>query len=574
MGRAKTTLTPLNAWAAQYNTWLFIKLMPKGVVFSILFCRSAIGMTSHAMTCKLTSEVYCAADDSLQPAPAIKLPEEESNEPGPSRLQQEADKPAAKPLAVKAKKQKRKHSKLSPSDADVQAVESPAGTMVAADAPAQEAAVASQMVQEPVEAVSQDATTEPEQMKEKKKKKKKRQIEDVATGSQPDSAENAAVPAVAVVQDQPELVVTEEPSVQTDGVEPSDKLKKKKKKKKRHSDADVDAQQPAAVSAAVVEPELNSAQAEPAQAAQEPDVKPKKKKKKHRQDASVEPRPAGTTAVDTTAAAAEVESAPETELQQADVAASTAAEVKPKKRKHKDSASKSKQPSAADDNQADAVEAGAPQAEAQGPEQPAVKPKRKRKSKVDATAAAEAAAAEAPSDVPAAAAAAQTPKAKKATAALAKKSSCSTLPVLNSWRANQARTDVKKGKFTKQEKDTLKQAAQTYVQDNGLPSDDFSWLLNKARTSGNRKDVNGAWQTIAQSLPHRTYKSVYACGSRMLSELNYQVRQRLDLQTPTSVHSAMTKRSACTIQAFVAWQFGRQTLLAYFLQPMTACCGY
>ncbi len=482
------------------------------------------------MTCKLTSEVYFAADDNSHPAPAAKLPEEESNEPGPSQLQQEADKPAAQPLAAKAKKQKRKHSKQLPADADVQAVESPAGTMAAADSPAQDAAVASQMVQEPVGALSQDATTEPEHMQEKKKKKKKhkRQIEDVATGSQPDAAEDAAVPTAAVVQDQPELAVTEELSVQPDQEEPADKLKKKEKKKKRHSDAGVDAQQLATVPAAGVEPEMNPAQAEPAQPAQELDFKPKKKKKKkkHRQDASDEPRPAGPTAVDTTAAAAEVEPAPETGLQQADVAASAAAEVKPKKRKHKDSASKSKQPSAADGSQIDAVEAGAPQAEAQALEQPAVKPTRKRKSKVDATAAAaSAAAAEAPSDAPAAAA---------ATAAMAKESTYSTLPVLNSWRANQARTDVKKGKFTKQEKDTLKQSAQTYAQDNGLPSDDFTWLLNKARTSGNRKDVNGAWQTIAQSLPHRTYKSVYACGSRMLSELNYQVRHRLDLQTLTN----------------------------------------
>ena len=534
---------------------------------------SAISMISQAMTCKLASEIYCAADDSSQPAPAAKLPEEESNEPGASRLQQEADKPAAQPLAAKAKKQKHRHSKQSPSDADVQAVESPAGNMVAADAPAEEAAVASQMVQEPIEAVSQDATAEPEQMKDKKKKKKKkkRQIEDVATGSQPDSTENAAVPAAAVVQDQPELFVTEEPSVQPDREEPSDQLKKKKKKKKkRHSDAGVDAQQPAAVSAAAVEPEMESTQAEPAQPAQEPDVKPKKKKKKHKQYASVEPTPAGTTAVDTRAAAAEVEAAPETELQQAGVAASTAAEVKPKKRKHKDSASKSKLPSAADGSQIDAVEAGAPHAEAQEPGQPAVKPKRKRKSKVDATAAAEAAA-DAPSDAPAAAAAAQTPKAKKATAAMAKESSNSTLPGMNSWRENQARTDVKKGKFTRQEKDTLKQAAHTYAQDNGLPSDDFAWLLNKARTSGNRKDVAGAWQTIAQSLPHRTYKSVYACGSRMLSELNYQVRQGIVLQTLTSVHSAMTRCSACTIQASVAWHFGKQTLLANFLRTMRTC---
>ncbi len=37
MGRAKTTLIPLNPWAARYNTGLLIKLTPKGVVFSFLF---------------------------------------------------------------------------------------------------------------------------------------------------------------------------------------------------------------------------------------------------------------------------------------------------------------------------------------------------------------------------------------------------------------------------------------------------------------------------------------------------------------------------------------------------------
>lgn len=490
----------------------------------------------------VTNEVYYAADDSSQPAPAAKLPEQDPSEPEASHIQQESDKPAAQLPAAKAKKQKHRYSKQLPSDANMQAVESPAGTVVAADGPAAEAAVAIQRVQEPIEAVAEEATTEPKQMKDKKKKKKRRRIEDVATGSQPDLAENPAVPAAAVIQDQPELVVTEEPSVQPDREELANKLKKKKKKKKKkqHSDAGVDAQQTAAVSAAGVEPETYPAPAEPVQ---EPAVKPRKKKK-HKQDASVEPRPAGTTAVDTIAAAAEIESVPGSELQQADIAASAAAEVKPKKRRHKDSASRSKPPSAADGSQLAAVKAGAPRAEAQEPEQPAVKPKRKRKSKGDTTAAAEAAT-DAPSGVPAAAAAtAQTPKAKKAkkvTAATAKESSCTALPGMNSWRANQARTDVKKGKFTKQEKDTLKQAAHKYAQDNGLPSDDFAWLLNKPRTSGNRKDVAGAWQTIAQSLPHRTYKSVYACGSRMLSELNYQVRQGTVLQTLTCVRSAMTK---------------------------------
>ena len=37
MGQAEVNLTPLNPWAARYNTWLFIKLTPKGVVFSFFF---------------------------------------------------------------------------------------------------------------------------------------------------------------------------------------------------------------------------------------------------------------------------------------------------------------------------------------------------------------------------------------------------------------------------------------------------------------------------------------------------------------------------------------------------------
>jgi len=36
-GRARTTSTSFNPWAARYNTWLLIKLTLKGVVFSFLF---------------------------------------------------------------------------------------------------------------------------------------------------------------------------------------------------------------------------------------------------------------------------------------------------------------------------------------------------------------------------------------------------------------------------------------------------------------------------------------------------------------------------------------------------------
>ena len=60
------------------------------------------------------------------------------------------------------------------------------------------------------------------------------------------------------------------------------------------------------------------------------------------------------------------------------------------------------------------------------------------------------------------------------------------------------------------------------MQEHSLPSEDFGWLFN-TRGAGNKREAAGAWQTIAQCLPHRTYKSVYACGTRMLHELNYQV---------------------------------------------------
>ena len=37
MGRANTTLIPINSWAARYGTWLLINLTSKGVVFFFFF---------------------------------------------------------------------------------------------------------------------------------------------------------------------------------------------------------------------------------------------------------------------------------------------------------------------------------------------------------------------------------------------------------------------------------------------------------------------------------------------------------------------------------------------------------
>ena len=101
---------------------------------------------------------------------------------------------------------------------------------------------------------------------------------------------------------------------------------------------------------------------------------------------------------------------------------------------------------------------------------------------------------------------------------------------------------MKKGKFSKQEKETLRQSAHSYALEHSLPTADFSCLFN-TRTGGHKKAAAGAWQNIAQSLPHRTYKSVYACGTRMLHELNYQVQPLLPL-FPAIKHAGAWQHSA------------------------------
>ncbi len=57
-GRARTTSTSFTLWAARYNTWLLIKLTPKGVVFSF-FSFS----TEPAVLCKrfvtTRARTYC-----------------------------------------------------------------------------------------------------------------------------------------------------------------------------------------------------------------------------------------------------------------------------------------------------------------------------------------------------------------------------------------------------------------------------------------------------------------------------------------------------------------------------------
>ena len=475
----------------------------------------------------------CVADESKASKAATGLPKEDVIEPRPAQLQLELHEPAApQPPAVKIKKKKHRHSTQPASDAQPRAVESPADLPVA-DAAALESVLASQAVPDPNEPGSQNAEAKPKKEK-KHKKKKHRQSEDAAGPSQITSAENAAV-LPTVVQYQPEVPNAQQPIAQTLSEELAAAKPKKKKRKHQHSDADDTGRQPAAASAAVA----NAPTAQPGLGegptddlgAEVPAVKPKKKKKHKPRDDAASSEQLQTIAVEVPVTAAA--SVPASELQEPVPPASATATAKPKKRKHKEGANKGKELKASDPSKPTAAAAVVNDAIAQEGElpaaadgvQPAVKPKRKRKSKAalpdDPVAAS---APEAPSEAPAAAEAAQAPKARKRKAVqTTDPNSSSAVPIANSWRADLKRTDVKKGKFTKQEKDTLKQAALSYAQEHGLATDDFTWLFG-TRTAGNRKEVAGAWQAIAQTLPHRTYKSVYACGTRMLHELNYQVK--------------------------------------------------
>ncbi|EFN59006.1 hypothetical protein CHLNCDRAFT_49822 [Chlorella variabilis] len=88
------------------------------------------------------------------------------------------------------------------------------------------------------------------------------------------------------------------------------------------------------------------------------------------------------------------------------------------------------------------------------------------------------------------------------------------------WRQNNSRKKVKSGAFSKAEKDAIKRAVEAYAVANGRSTDDYSWLYGSSR----RGETKGLWSKIAAALPHRTVKSVWAAGSRLFHEGNYQGR--------------------------------------------------
>lgn len=65
---------------------------------------------------------------------------------------------------------------------------------------------------------------------------------------------------------------------------------------------------------------------------------------------------------------------------------------------------------------------------------------------------------------------------------------------------------------------------QEYAQRNDLSETDLEWLYSTSKDSSEHKHkVRGAWKTIALSVPHRTQKAVWHCGTRMLHEGNFKV---------------------------------------------------
>ncbi len=77
-------------------------------------------------------------------------------------------------------------------------------------------------------------------------------------------------------------------------------------------------------------------------------------------------------------------------------------------------------------------------------------------------------------------------------------------------------------RYSAQEKEALRKAVQQYAEVNGFDQENLEWLF-ATRTTGRRNKLDGPWQVISRALPHRTMKSVWACGTRMLHPNNYKV---------------------------------------------------
>ena len=77
-------------------------------------------------------------------------------------------------------------------------------------------------------------------------------------------------------------------------------------------------------------------------------------------------------------------------------------------------------------------------------------------------------------------------------------------------------------RYSKEEKDTLRKAVQSYADQHGLDQENLDWLFC-TKSTGKKHKQGGPWQVISRALPNRTMASVWSCGTRMLHVNNYKV---------------------------------------------------
>jgi hypothetical protein len=84
---------------------------------------------------------------------------------------------------------------------------------------------------------------------------------------------------------------------------------------------------------------------------------------------------------------------------------------------------------------------------------------------------------------------------------------------LYTWKTQHLRANLVHGKFTKKEDEELKKAIFHYIREQGLDENEG---LAKVLNSSSHKDCRGCWQQVSKSLPHRSFRSLYARAHRLL----------------------------------------------------------
>jgi len=81
------------------------------------------------------------------------------------------------------------------------------------------------------------------------------------------------------------------------------------------------------------------------------------------------------------------------------------------------------------------------------------------------------------------------------------------------WKTQHLKANLVHGKFTKKEDEELKKAIFYYIREQGLDENEG---LAKVLNSSRHKDCRGCWQQVSKSLPHRSFRSLYARAHRLL----------------------------------------------------------